>query len=378
MRFTIVSGYIDLYRQGDQVRRPEKYWQMAQELLTLPYPMILFIDSGNVEKVREAREGLPTKIIEKNKEDLEYWEDVETTEKNREKFWGTWDPRYPAPVHILHNSKLLFLQHAMEWNPFESTHFLWLDFGSPETCCHGDFSLQVRNYCHNIPDKVRLHCLNWYEYHEDITRWYSERKWWYAAGAISGDIPHLRKFCRLWRQSYKEHLKKGFGHSEEFFFPWIVHHHRELFHLTYGDYKEMLANALYPTQNVERVVTTILPAMVRWQAYEEALLLCSTLDPISLTPLQKYTFWTQEYMARFRLGRRPWEPIEELCEEAEKDERLAQICKEKSGWLIPNTDYLWPLLEEKGEVEEIPDYCYDHHSVVVRKTIKRRPHDLPK
>ena len=61
--------------------------------------------------------------------------------------------------NILNCNKFFFIEEAIRLNPFNSTHFVWLDFRINYVAQSCE---EIHNWIYNIPDKIKQLCINPY------------------------------------------------------------------------------------------------------------------------------------------------------------------------------------------------------------------------
>ena len=139
---TIVTALFDIGR-GDwwEYRRPyEQYLQYFEILLRLNNNIIIYIEEKSREWVMQRRNDNQTLIITMTIDQLPLWQhrdrmksiiDSEQSEWNAE--WDVGMRTHPeaksADYNLIVNSKSFFIYDASRRNPFNSTHFVWLDAG---------------------------------------------------------------------------------------------------------------------------------------------------------------------------------------------------------------------------------------------------------
>jgi hypothetical protein len=135
---TILSAYFDISRNG---RPNEQYFNWIKKTLKLNAPFIFFTQA----KLRNIIETIFSElqinqkrftIITIEKEELEYYKDIETlknilsSSKYKEKIAYPYRIECTNPLYsIVIYSKLTLLVNGAQLNPFNSMKFVWMDAG---------------------------------------------------------------------------------------------------------------------------------------------------------------------------------------------------------------------------------------------------------
>ena len=136
---TIVTALYDIGREkwGD-FKRPHSYYKdLMKNVLSFDSPMVVYIDEKDYDFVKEIRGNKRTEIITTPFEGLKTnvkWGDrireVMTSEKFLQDQTVPTHPQIKHPEYnILMHEKVQFVKHAVEKNPFDTEHFMWLDAG---------------------------------------------------------------------------------------------------------------------------------------------------------------------------------------------------------------------------------------------------------
>ena len=141
---TIVTGLIDIGRGNLNTgfeRSFDHYLEAFAKLLALDYPMVIYVEPENEEFVLKHRGDKPTQIFHKTKEDLKNFAFFNQVQEIRgDESWknkAEWLSRSTQANLEFYNpvvmSKFFWLNDATIFNPFETTHFLWVDAGIANT-----------------------------------------------------------------------------------------------------------------------------------------------------------------------------------------------------------------------------------------------------
>ena len=135
-QITIVTALLHIGREGADGRTMEQYVQWFAETLKIPAPMVVYVEPGLVEIVKQVRGELPTKIVPQSLGTSPFgWsypkvhEILESQEwKQKMKNPGDLTNKLPG-YSIVTNNKFAWLWNAIDENPFQTELFFWIDGG---------------------------------------------------------------------------------------------------------------------------------------------------------------------------------------------------------------------------------------------------------
>lgn len=134
MATTIVTGYFDLSRFSGPIRKL-KFWYISDAsnfTLKLPLPMIIFVEESDADTILNIRKEYQdiTRVITISLTDLALWDTFPTLQQLYDN--KVIDPNVKgySPAYVVTvNSKMQFMNSAMDLNPFSTSYFMWVDFG---------------------------------------------------------------------------------------------------------------------------------------------------------------------------------------------------------------------------------------------------------
>jgi hypothetical protein len=117
---------------------------------------------------------------------------------------------------IIMNNKLDFVKRAIEINVFNSSQFIWVDFGINhinKSLEDTEFSQQIVNLKNNVYNKVRIGSIwqssqqleEYYIIQENI---YTKVAWIFAGGVFGGDVESLLQFEKVSREKCLQVIKE--------------------------------------------------------------------------------------------------------------------------------------------------------------------------
>lgn len=254
---TFVTMFINLSKVENNSKRrdPKEYIKHAEKLLSRDIALYMFLEEDMIPLCKAEREkhnlGHKTFFKPISFEQLPYYPYYEKIKLNREKnkvinacgFKDT--PSYITTV----NSKIALVNQVIQENPFGSTHFAWIDFGlfhiASDKFIAEDHTFDI------LSDKIKLEFMQPIEHdtplntHKQYTKIYGM----IAAGFMTGDITHWKKFLYYFEEEFFKAITLGYGPSEEQVFPVIMIKHPDFFQFYYGKYESILSN--YQNQRTE-------------------------------------------------------------------------------------------------------------------------------
>jgi len=276
---TIVTSIYNIRKienNETNTRNIMKYLELANDfILQLPYPLIIFTDddAGDnndnsnyiIDFLKEKREQfkeitLIKKIaIEHTEYYYQYFDKLK--QLYSEYIIYNLDNNKDTPLYItLTNNKFYFLETAVETNPFQSSHFIWMDFGINHCARNCE---KIHEWILNVPDKIKQLCIN--PFLEKIDNYKSFFQYVYhhlASGVFSGSSENMLKYCELFKEKTQQTYNEGWFQLEEAIMTIIHRENPELFELYYGDYNGIISNYLTPINNIDLIVNNIIPKTI--------------------------------------------------------------------------------------------------------------------
>jgi len=236
-------------------RQFDKYIELADQfILTLPYPLMIFMDESlnpntdpelqELEKIinkkRTKFQG-KTFICREKFENTYFYKDVERIKHLQTKFTIlNGNPPHETPHYItLTNNKFYFIEKAIDINFANSSHFIWMDFGINHVAKDPD---TINDWILHIPDKIKQLCINPYidsGEHKEIFRntWHHT-----AAGLFSGNTENMKLYIKLFKERLDQVYAEEWYQLEEAIMAIVQRENPDLFEFFYGDYDGIIAN----------------------------------------------------------------------------------------------------------------------------------------
>lgn len=248
---TLVTGFFDINRSKWKTfsRPQDEYFTNAKRVLSLAHPMVIFIDSKYFDFVREHRKQYDEKytiVVDYNFNDLKYYQlrnDIKEIMESEDFKQGLVDPIVPEVWNPDYNvviwSKLDLIMNSINLNPFNSTHYGWIDFGLHKHCLSEQF---INNQLVKSPieDKIRLLCRSKPETSDlNIIKFFKSHCNRFAGGFMTGSINNFKIFYEEQDKLIKEAMLLNVVDCEQSLHAVIYLRHPELFSLYFGDWKNL-------------------------------------------------------------------------------------------------------------------------------------------
>lgn len=132
---TLVTACYDMHKYNPKSRTTAECLHLIDPLLQIPVYLVIYGCKTTMPAIRARRHKYAaiTKYIEIELEDLWSYQFLPQVKENRAKYWPTRDERTCAESHIICCNKFDFVLETISINPFNTTHFGWIDayLGSP-------------------------------------------------------------------------------------------------------------------------------------------------------------------------------------------------------------------------------------------------------
>lgn len=270
---TLVTACYDLNRYSKKCRTTEECLTLIDPLLQIPVFLVVYGSKKTIPSIQMQRQiynlDKYTKYIQIELEDLWAYQFLPKVKENRATFWPTRDERTCAESHIICCNKFDFVQETISINPFNTTHFGWIDayLGDGKNglrICENYDKMVVPRILHNLSKTNQFHiqvlnCNDKKFKEPEHKREFYERYRWVICGGFFVTEPTIgTKILSRLKEIFVETTNQGFGHGEEMFYLEILDEFYDEIHRSYGDYGQILNNFLSPTKNIEYVYHTVI------------------------------------------------------------------------------------------------------------------------
>lgn len=247
---TFVTALFDLGKRENNGKRRQidEYLHHGQFLLEQPINLIIFADpelAPDIWYIRRKKDLLAqTCLITFPLEQSPYYSllaEIAAARKKNPTINNNEMKNTPLYT-VVGWTKFHLLRQACQDNPFNSTHFAWIDFGLAHVA---DTSFVEEDKPFNITiDKVRLLHMRSFKPAEVNNKDFWARHIFgnICAGYITAGRSQMLQFCHHFDRISREWLAVGYAPLEDHFFPVIILAQPDLFDFYYGDYKSLLSN----------------------------------------------------------------------------------------------------------------------------------------
>jgi len=232
----------------------KKYCNLASEfILKTPYNLIVFTDCQEViDCVREKKQDAI--IINEPFENTYYYRHYSKLQELQTKFTiENGNIKQETPMYIiLNNNKFYFMEKAIKSNPFNVTHFIWMDFGINHIAKD---THKMLYWINKVPNKVKQMCVN--PYIEPITNYKEVFKYIYhhtAGGLFSGSKENLLEYCNLFKEKTEQIYNEDWYQLDEAVMTIVQRENPNLFEFYYGDYEGIVSNYVVPEHNLDLIL----------------------------------------------------------------------------------------------------------------------------
>jgi hypothetical protein len=253
--WTVVTAYFDLTKMSDasisiKSRPSGHYLASARATMAVEQNLMVFCEPESVDALRAMR---PTHLLESHTRFVPMsFEDFPMTkfraqiQQNRREKPYHFDDRNTASYYLLCMARYAMLKMAIAENPFNSTHFCWLN-----VCIErmGWRNLWALDSVWRTNRNRFSTC--WIDYQpEALVRNMPEYFKWgrcgMCSGFFTGNAEFMKAFCDGIEAKFLYALEAGYGHADEQLFSMVYFDQPEIFDVYYGDYREMVTNYVEP------------------------------------------------------------------------------------------------------------------------------------
>ena len=327
------------------------YLEVSRNYIQKEFPLIIFVEPQYESKFWEMRPKYLhpiTRIIPRDYEDLYRYRDL---------FPPFAEITYKHPIHNLHrekftalynfviNQKVEFVREAIEWNPFNTTRFAWMDLRLHEM----DISEINEIFSYFTEDRLLITQQHYTEKEEVSNRydWLNMTKGRVCAGFFAGYAKLLLKFCNLCRIEFENAIQIGRAPTEEMIYSIVVAENLDMFEPHIGDYEDVLHNILYNRNNTHLTIYYL-----NWSFYKsyhyythkisENLRSGFLKSAIQIHSDNIHNIWYFNYIACYWLNNRDYckQLLEEYYEILLKNENQTKYVKDIWGFFRHSIQYL--------------------------------------
>ena len=242
---TFVSCLFDCH-EGTDYKAKNYYFARCMRNMYIDEPMVIFCDPHYVQKILGIRTALgyhQTKVVPMTVKDLQLYA-LKDSIKCRE-------GRLTKDMIIVWNSKSELLLSVLKSNPFNTTHFAWIDINFLSK--HPNESINyflpdaydtIHKIAINPHDKMAIMLLNAWapsEYN-NLDNYYIKYNFTVAGAFFTMDLETGLFLLPKMIELTEDHAKLGVLWSDEHIYAIIIDKYEDKFTLLLGDYQDNLTN----------------------------------------------------------------------------------------------------------------------------------------
>ena len=260
-KWTLVTAYFNLTKCPDasaeiNARDSNYYFEHAVTTLSLPYHLVVYCDADSlstIQRIRPAEYAEKTKYVVVEFDQIRLLGDGKPTyvqyrnqiAENRRKNPYHFDPRNTPSYYLFCLSRYWMLKEIILENPFESTHFAWINFciermGYKNMVHLEECLLEMRDkfstcYIDFIPQGLV----------ERTAEYFQAGRCSMCSGFFTGNRFYMFNVCRLIVEKFQKYVDEGYGHADEQLYSPVFFENPHLFDQYFGDYTEMITNYVH-------------------------------------------------------------------------------------------------------------------------------------
>jgi hypothetical protein len=226
---TVVTAYYQVSNKHGH----EKYLAWVENFLNIPFNLVVFTDKKNAEWIKEKRGNLPLVLIEKELQDLTYYQYIDVLKQQNGK---DRNKKRSPELYVVWHEKVKFVNEAIEQNPFNSDFFVWCDIGT----------FRDKNYVKNTfpqakyiwPDKITLGMLKDFSSEERAVKVMAGNEEIRVQGNIQlGSSIAWKVYSSIYDQTFRELIAEGITVNDgQIVAGTAALRHPQLFRLQYIDH----------------------------------------------------------------------------------------------------------------------------------------------
>lgn len=291
--WTLFTSYFNLTKfsdASDEINKRDKNYYLSHSLSTmcLPYNLVIYCDSESYEDIYKLR---PDYLREKTKYYIIEFDDIKfknnsvydnlTFHKCRNKIIDNrkqkpyhFDNRNTASYYLFCMSRYVLMKELIQQNPFDSTHFCWINFCIERM---GYSNLKYLNEALSVNRNKFSTCYIDYIPDELVFNTNEYYKWGrcgMCSGFFTGNKEYMYKVCDLIEEKFLLYLSLGYGHADEQLYSPVYFENKELFEHYYGDYQQMITNYKYIYESPERPVMNFISNSFKHNNFNKCIECC--------------------------------------------------------------------------------------------------------
>lgn len=284
--WTLVTAYFNLTKEPDASQeiknRPlDFYMKTANATMGVEQNLVVFCDIESkplLEKLRPVHLHSKTKYIITSFSDFEIVNTRSKILENR-KVVPSADNRNTSSYYLFCMTRYIMVNQAIEENPFNSTHFAWINI-----CIERMGWKNVKGLNSALAINRDKFSTCWIDYQpKELVQNYPEYFKWgrcgMCSGFFTGRADYFKEFNKYILEEFYDCLEKGYGHADEQLYSIVYFKHPEIFEHYFGDYTEMITNYDIVIDRVTEPVRNLITNSFLNGDYEVCLKGCEKVYP---------------------------------------------------------------------------------------------------
>jgi hypothetical protein len=240
------------------------YYKKSLRTMAIEQPMIIFCDKENEEYFRDIRKALKlehlTRIVVMDLKEFYIYKLRDQIDKRQRHGDGskTTNPN----IYVVWLSKFEMLLRSIESNPFNSTHFAWIDVNMLTKTFNNSLNYiedtvydKINKICKEPKDKLSIQILNYWhpDWYSDLPSFFSRYQWIVSAAFFTVESEIGKELLPKFTQKAEELINKGFCQGEESVFAFVIDENEDNFNFSAGDYEDTINNYYKPETKIHYV-----------------------------------------------------------------------------------------------------------------------------
>jgi hypothetical protein len=291
--WTLVTAYFNLTKCPDasdaiRARDQQFYMEYSRSTLSLANNLVIYCDEESYDLIYAIR---PFYLRERTKYIICEFDDIIFDDKDGKSFKEYrdiinenrkikpyhFDPRNTASYLLFCMSRYHMLKRTITSNPFNSTHFSWINICMQRMGINNIRLLplalsQNRDkfstcYIDYIPKSL-------VDNNDEYWKWGRASM---CSGVFTGNNEYMYQVCDLIIDKFLYYLGIHRNHADEQLYSPVYFDHPELFEHYYGDYTEMISSYVYSHYSPEKIVYNFIRNSYLHENYVKCLEACEFL-----------------------------------------------------------------------------------------------------
>lgn len=282
---TLTTACYDLTPYYAKSRSLQENICNMKPLLEIPCYLVIYCDERTYPLIRDLRKAAFLEHMTEYKvhpfEKIDLFQFNSLVKQNRANYHPTKDERTCSESHLLCCNKFHFVLKTMEWNPFHTSKFGWIDANLQENCkkIATNYTNNMLLYVlKNVTDKFHIQILNVcdkrFKQPQNKKEFYQIYRWIVCGCLFTTGAAIGKKILTRLNELVVQTTKAGFGHAEEMFFLEVLDEFYEDIERSYGDYQHILNNFIKPTVAFNYILRNIINPYVHLRYYREGYECC--------------------------------------------------------------------------------------------------------